>query len=88
MYKNFYTSFGLWLVILPFLGIPGFWKEALVFVSGIFLILVAIGPMILKKIQIKPRFKKAANKKLESEFRSAEDLSTLSEGGEEREIAN
>ncbi len=54
MYKNnFYISFGVWITIIPFLGIPGTWRNTLVFVSGIFFILVSVGPIILEKLQPK-----------------------------------
>jgi len=56
--NNFYISFGVWLIILPFLGIPGIWKNTLVFLSGIFLILVSLGPTILKKLQPKQKVKR------------------------------
>jgi len=55
--SNFYISFGVWLFILPFLGIPGSWKNVLVSLSGIFLVLVILGPTILKKLQPKPKSK-------------------------------
>lgn len=58
MKNNFYISFGIWLAILPFLGIPGIWKDTLVFISGMFLILVSSGPMILKKLQTKTKPRK------------------------------
>ena len=51
MKNNFYISFGVWLVILPLLGVPIVWKNILVLLSGIFLILVSVGPIILKKLQ-------------------------------------
>ena len=60
--NNFYISFGAWLVVLPFLGIPGTWKNTLVFLSGLFLVLVSLGPTIMKRLQIKPKTKKKANK--------------------------
>ena len=56
--NNFYVSFGVWITILPFLGIPGAWRNTLVFLSGIFLILVSLGPIIIKKLQTKPKSKK------------------------------
>jgi hypothetical protein len=56
--NNFYISFGVWLAILPFLGVPGTWKNNLVFLSGVFLILMSVGPVILKKLQTKPKIKK------------------------------
>lgn len=62
--NNFYISFGIWIVILPFLGIPGVWRNTLVFLSGIFLILVSLGPFILKKLQIKPKLKKKQKEEL------------------------
>ena len=43
---------------MPLLGIPGSWRNTLVFLSGIFLILVALGPVILKKLQPKQKRKK------------------------------
>ncbi len=33
---------GVWLLILPFLGIPGDWKERLVAFTGICLLLAAL----------------------------------------------
>ncbi len=56
--NNFYISFGVWLAILPFLGIPGTWKNTLVFLSGVFFIVTSLGPTIMKKLQIKPKAKK------------------------------
>lgn len=52
MKANFYISFGIWITILPFLGIPGTWRNTLVTLSGIFLVLVSLGPSILVKLQI------------------------------------
>lgn len=56
--NNFYISFGVWITILPFLGIPGTWKNTLIILSGLFLILVSLGPVIMKKLQAKPKPKK------------------------------
>lgn len=69
MNKNhFYTSFGIWLAILPFFGIPGAWKEVLIFASGVFLILVSLGPTIFKKLQSKPiKPRKVVSKKIINE---------------------
>lgn len=58
MKNNFYISFGIWIAILPFLGIPGAWKNVLVTLSGLFLILVSIWPAIMKKLQTKPKSRK------------------------------
>jgi hypothetical protein len=57
--NNFYISFGVWLVIIPILGLPIVWRDTLVFLSGLFLILVSLGPIILKKLQqSKPKIKR------------------------------
>jgi len=53
--NNFYISFGIWLIILPFLGIPGAWRNSLVLLSGLFLTLVSLGPIIFKKLQPKQK---------------------------------
>lgn len=58
MKNNFYISFGVWLVILPFLGIPGLWKSALTVLSGLFLIIISLGSIWIKKSQFKGRTKK------------------------------
>lgn len=58
MKNSFYISFGVWIAILPFFGIPGTWRNALIFLSGMFLILVSLGPTILKKLQTKPKTRK------------------------------
>lgn len=60
--NSFYISFGVWLVILPFLGVPGIWKNNLVLASGIFSMLVCLGPDILKKLQAKAKSKKKQSK--------------------------
>jgi hypothetical protein len=49
-------------MIIPILGIPIVWRDALVFISGLFLVLVSLGPVILRKLQIKPKQKKRQNK--------------------------
>lgn len=56
--NNFYISFSIWLIILPFLGVPIAWKNILVLLSGLFLLLVSLGPTILKRLQTKPKIKK------------------------------
>ena len=33
---------GVWLIILPFLGVPGSWKERLVALTGFLLLLAAL----------------------------------------------
>lgn len=70
MKNNFYISFGVWIAILPFLGVPGTWRNTLVFLSGLFLILVSFGPTILKKLQTKPKVKK--EKALSKELKFSE----------------
>lgn len=62
MKNNFYISFGVWIAILPFLGVPGTWRNTLVFLSGLFLVLTALGPTILKKLQTKTKVKKEKEK--------------------------
>ncbi|MEK7116806.1 MAG: hypothetical protein AAB837_01405 [Patescibacteria group bacterium] len=70
MHKNsFYISFSIWLIIIPFLGVPIVWRDALVFISGLFLILVSLGPTILKKLQTKSKPKR----KQINELRFSED---------------
>jgi hypothetical protein len=66
MKESFYISFGVWLAIVPFLGIPGTWRNTLVTLSGVFLILVSLGPIILKRLQTKP--KPRTRKKAELKF--------------------
>lgn len=53
-------------MIIPFLGIPGAWRNTLVTLSGLFLVLVALGPILLKKLQTKPKAK--PRKKAELKF--------------------
>jgi len=64
MKNNFYISFGIWIAILPFLGIPSAWRYGLISLSGLFLVLVALGPTILKKLQPKVKAKKKLDKEL------------------------
>jgi hypothetical protein len=65
--NNFFISFGVWITILPFFGIPGAWKDFLMSLSGIFLVLVFLGPTILKKLQTKSKTSKNKNNKTISE---------------------
>lgn len=58
MKNNFYISFGAWLIVISLLGVPIVWRDALTALSGIFLILVSLGPTILKKLQPKQKKKK------------------------------
>lgn len=37
-----FSWLGVWLLILPFLGVPGSWKERLVALTGLLLILAAL----------------------------------------------
>jgi hypothetical protein len=55
--NNFYISFGIWLIVIPLLGVPIAWRDALVLLSGLFLLLVSLGPTILKKLQTKSKRK-------------------------------
>ena len=57
MKNNFYISFGVWITIIPFLGIPGAWRNILVFISGIFLVLVSLGSILFKKLEIDTKLK-------------------------------
>ena len=51
MRNNFYISFGIWVAILPFIGVPSIWKTILIVVSGIFVSVLNLTPLILKKLQ-------------------------------------
>jgi len=72
--NNFFISFGVWITILPFLGIPGTWKNTLVSLSGIFLILVFLGPTILKKLQTKEKPKGKQNKINPPEIKTEKEI--------------
>ncbi len=64
MSKNsFYISFGIWIAVLPFLGVPNNWKTILTIASGLLVVVVNAAPIILKKVQSKPA---RARKKPES----------------------
>lgn len=58
MKNNFYISFGVWLSVVPFLGVPNLWRNILIVASGIFLVIVFAGPIVLKKLQSKKPKKK------------------------------
>lgn len=60
--NNFYISFAVWLIIIPLLGVPIIWRDGLVFLSGLFLLLVSFGPAILKKLQPKVKVKRKQEK--------------------------
>jgi len=56
--NNFYISFGIWVAIIPFLGIPRTGRDVFVVLSGLFLVSIFYGPTILKKLQTKSKSKK------------------------------
>ena len=64
--NNFYISFGIWIAIIPLLGVPIVWRNALVTLSGLFLVLVFLGPTILKRLQSKPKSKKKQSGSVET----------------------
>ena len=83
--NNFLISFGIWITILPFLGIPGSWKNTLISLSGLFLIFIFSWPVISQKLQIKPKIKRkkikdviadSQEEKEELKFSDTPDLST------------
>jgi hypothetical protein len=75
--NNFYISFGVWIAILPFLGIPGTWRNTLVVLSGLFLILVSLGPVILKRLQTRSKSKKKRELPQEElKFSSGNDITS------------
>ena len=57
MRENFYISFGIWIALLPFLGIPSIWKNGLFVASGILLIIISTGPILFKAVQPKSKLK-------------------------------
>ncbi|MBN2094147.1 MAG: hypothetical protein JW740_02135 [Candidatus Zambryskibacteria bacterium] len=69
--SNFFISFAIWLIILPLLGIPGDWKNILMFLSGILFLLVLLAPIMTKKLEDSPEGKgnnyKEGNLKFSSE---------------------
>jgi len=74
--NNFYISFAVWLIIIPLLGVPIVWRDGLVFLSGLFLLLVSFGPAILKKLQPKVKTKRKQElPKEELRFSNNEDNS-------------
>lgn len=58
MRNTFNISFGFWILILPFLGVPILWKTILISASGTLLILVGAGPSILKMLKEKPKIQR------------------------------
>ncbi len=58
MKANFYISFGIWLAIIPMLGIPGVWKNWMMGISGLFLVIISLGPILAKRLQTKGRPRK------------------------------
>ncbi len=72
--SNFYVYFGVWVALLPFIGVPGIWKTYLISVSGLIIVFYALLPAILKKLQAKaPRPRKKLAKQVDTAS-SASDL--------------
>ncbi len=84
MKDSFYISFGVWVAIVPFLGVPGAWRNTLVTLSGLFLVLVALGPILLKKLQTKPKAK--PRKKVELKFSDTPIPANISQSGSDVSI--
>jgi hypothetical protein len=57
--NNFYISLGVWLIVIPILGIPGVWRYRIIELTGLFLVIHSAWPAILKRVSQKPRVKKA-----------------------------
>ncbi len=79
MRNTFNISFGFWILVLPFLGIPIFWKTLLICSSGLLLILVGVGPSLLNALKEKPKIQKkkiamAPQAPLESPVISSQDI--------------
>lgn len=55
MRSHFYISFGLWIALIPFLGIPSVWRNYLILASGLFISLLSLTPILLNKLQTKPK---------------------------------
>lgn len=53
--SNFFISLGIWIALIPFLGIPRGWRDGLVVATGLFLLVIFLGPIIIKKLQTKPK---------------------------------
>ena len=80
--NNFYVFFGVWVAILPFTGIPGVWKNGLIFASGIFIVLTVVGPAILRDLtKTKPirRKQKVSNENSDSALK-------INEAGAEQKV--
>lgn len=74
MKNNFYISFAFWLMLLPFLGVPSLWRMWLTFFSGLFLVLVSLGSILLHKSQLKSRSKRRQQENLNERQNSESGL--------------
>lgn len=77
MRNTFNISFGFWILILPFLGLPIFWKTILISASGALLILVGIGPSLLKVLKEKPKTQKKKSTTEQSNITSDSSVSNM-----------
>lgn len=66
--RNFYITLGVWLLIIPALGISGVWKNRLVVATGVLVLAESIWPILIKKVSVKPRVKKKPKPKEETEM--------------------
>lgn len=62
MKEKFYISLGIWIALLPFLGIPVDWRNGLIAGSGLLLALISIAPFIFKEVQPKAKPKRRTSK--------------------------
>lgn len=91
--NNFYIFFGAWVAVLPFTGIPGVWKNGLIFASGIFIILTVVGPSILRdltKTKTVRRRQKVSNEALPAQVSEVvvEEKADFVQEGSADEVAN
>lgn len=56
--NNFIIYFSIWIILVPFFGIPNVWRNYIISLSGFILFCIYIYPIILKKVSVKPPTRK------------------------------
>ncbi len=86
MQSHFLISFGLWIIIIPFLGISSVSKNYLNIISGLFLLFFVLSPIVFNKIEVKQKVKKRKGKNTESNLVNIKNYSEVEDLPLEKDI--
>ena len=63
-------ALGIWVIIIPYLGVPGSWRTGLLLISGLFIVLVGF---LLRAQSLSHSTKHTAHRTFEENTHTSED---------------